>query len=146
MSTEVKEKKGWLANIIAKSKASDDDKFSAFQKFALKVYNKNVARFQEEIKKLEEAIIEIKEKATEVAEELKEDIITASYSLDSKEIGTREQRERIFSTFDKKLSETMQKSQNHQESIEKTIEDYEEITKAKKESIAKLKEKIALLK
>lgn len=146
MSTEVKEKKGWLANIVVKSKASDEDKFEAFQKFALKVYTKNVARIQEEIKRLEEAIVEIKEKATEVAEELREDIIAASYSLDGKEIGTREQRERVFGTFDLKLSETMQKSQNHQETTEDTIKEYEEIIKVKKESIAKLKEKITLLK
>ncbi len=139
-------KVSWLDRIIAKTKASEEEKLEAFQKYALKVYTRNLNIHKDNVKKLEEKVSDIKEKASEVFEELDEDLISASLSVDEKKISTRDQRECTFDTFDKGLSNALYKRDMHVINVNGEIEEIEKQIKIEKDTVDKFQAKINLLK
>lgn len=141
----VAEKSAWLKNVAKKFKATDEEKIQSFQTCALRIYDKNIKLYKQQLENLISSREEQVERDLEVFAEAKEDAIAASYDVDLKRLETRASREEHFRDFDYKISCALDNLDELKAVIEAKVKSFEDSKKALEDTIAKLEFKRSLI-
>lgn len=139
------EKSTWLKNVAKKFKATDEEKIQSFQTCALRIYDKNIKLYKQQLENLISSREEQVERDLEVLAEAEEDAIAASYDVDLKRLETRASREEHFRDFDYKISCALDNLDELKASIEAKVKSFEDSKKALENTIAKLEFKRSLI-
>lgn len=141
----VAEKSTWLKNVAKKFKATDEEKIQSFQTCALRIYDKNIKLYKQQLENLISSREEQVERDLEVLAEAKEDAIAASYDVDLKRLETRASREEHFRDFDYKISCALGNLDELKAVIAAKVKSFEDSKKALEDTIAKLEFKRSLI-
>lgn len=141
----VAEKSTWLKNVAKKFKATDEEKIQSFQTCALRIYDKNIKLYKQQLENLISSREEQVERDLEVLAEAKEDAIAASYDVDLKRLETRASREEHFRDFDYKISCALDNLDELKAVIAAKVKSFEDSKKALENTIAKLEFKRSLI-
>lgn len=139
------EKSTWLKNVAKKFKATDEEKIQSFQTCALRIYDKNIKLYKQQLENLISSREEQVERDLEVLAEAKEDAIAASYDVDLKRLETRASREEHFRDFDYKISCALDNLDELKAVIAAKVKSFEDSKKALEDTIAKLEFKRSLI-
>ena len=101
--TTAAEKSTWLKNVAKNFKATDEEKLQSFQTCALRIYDKNIKHYKQQLENLISSHEEQVERDLEILAEAREDAIAATYNVDLKKLDA-EHRESHFRDFDHKVS------------------------------------------
>lgn len=141
----VAEKSTWLKNVAKKFKATDEEKIQSFQTCALRIYDKNIKFYKQQLENLISSREEQIERDIELLEEAREDAIAATYDVDLKRLETRESREDHFGDFDYKISCALDNLDAFEADIAAKVKTFEDSKKALEDTIAKLQFKRSLI-
>ena len=141
----VAEKSKWLKNVAKKFKATDEEKIQSFQTCALRIYDKNIKHYKQQLENLISSHEEQVERDLEVLAEAREDAIAATYNVDLKRLETRASREEHFRDFDHHISCRLDNLDELKADIAAKVKSFEDSKKALKDTIAKLEFKRSLI-
>ena len=145
MAVAKTEKSNWLTNVAKKLKATEEEKVKMFQDCALRIYDKNIKMYKQQLANLISAREEEIERDKELFEEAKEDLINASYDIDLKKLDTRATRESQFIDFDDKVSLSLERLEKFESCLKDKEDSYERSKKNLENTIKKLETKRKLI-
>lgn len=143
--TTVAEKSTWLKNVAKNFKATDEEKLQSFQTCALRIYDKNIKHYKQQLENLISSHEEQVERDLEILAEAREDAIAATYNVDLKKLDTRASRESHFRDFDSKISCALDNLDELKAITAAKVKTFEDSKKALKDTISKLEFKRSLI-